>query len=329
MKKVRMMWKVLAVVALAGLLASCGDTKQTENKAPKDTIQVGVVQIMEHQALDDANRGFVDAVKAAKLGKPVEFIQQNAQGDQSNLKTIAQGFVTRKVDMIAAISTPAAQAAANETQTIPIVGTAISDYEVAKLVETNEKPNTNVTGTSDYTSGAQQIAFIQEMFPQAKRLGLIYNSGEVNSQLQADEIKEEAAKAGLDVVEVTVTSVNDIQQVAQSLAGAVDVVYVPTDNVIASAMATLIDVTNRAKIPVIGAAGTMVKDGAVASLSVDYYRLGYAAGEMAAKILKGEATPQTTPVAGQKDLGILINAAQVKNLGIVLPESVQRRATMQ
>ncbi len=319
-------WVLIAAVAL--MLVSCGGTDEKMKKEESDVIRIGVLQLLEHQALDESNRGFTDAVSAAKLAKPVEYLQQNAQGDQSNLKTIANSFVTQEVDLIAAISTPAAQAVANETQTIPIVGTAISDYVVAKLVESNEKPNTNVTGTSDYTSATQQLAFMREMLPEAQNIGIIYNSGEINSQLQADEMKEVVEKAGLNLVEVTVTNVNDIQQAARTLLGKVDVVYVPTDNVIASAMPTLIGITNSEKIPVVGAAGTMVQDGALASLSIDYYRLGYSAGEMAVRILNGEE-PGDIAVTGQEDLGVLINSEQLKLLEIDLPASIKERAELQ
>lgn len=328
MKKMKQWMTWGMALMMIGALTGCGSTKESGTEKDQ-TIRIGVVQIMEHGALDAANKGFVDAVQAAKLPKKVEFIQQNAQGDQSNLKTIAQGFVHQKLDLIAAISTPAAQAVANETTQIPIVGTAISDYVTAKLAKTNEKPGANITGTTDYTSATQQVAFIQELLPQAKRVGVMYNSGEVNSQLQVEEFRMAAAAAGLQVREATVTSVNDIQQVATTLVGEVDVIYVPTDNLIASAMSNLVGVMNPAKIPVIVAAGTMVKDGGLASLSVDFYRSGYRAGEMAVAILKGEAKPETMPIEGQKDLDVVINARQVQELGITLPESIQKRAKME
>lgn len=323
MKKMQKWMKWVAMGAMVAVAAGCGGEKA---KTGTDELHIGVVQIMEHKALDEANRGMTDAIKKGLAGRKIEFIQQNAQGDQSNLKTIAQGFVNRKVDLIAAISTPAAQAAANETQTIPIVGTAITDYVAAKLVKSNDQPGTNVTGTTDHTDADAQVKFIRELLPQAKRVGVMYNSGEVNSQLQAEDIRHAVEAAGLEYHEMTVTGVNDIQQVARSLATQVDVIYIPTDNVMASGMSTLIGVTNEAKIPVIGAAGTMVADGATASLTLDYYKLGYLAGEQAVRILKGEAKPENTPIGHLAEPGVLLNKAAVEELHIQVPEALAKRS---
>lgn len=324
------MWKkgVLLMAALAvGLTAGCGSTQKT---GEKKNVKVGVVQLVEHQALDAANKGFVDGLAAGgfKEGQNLTLDRQNAQADQSNLQTIAQRFVSNKVNLVCAIATPAAQTMANATKDIPIVGTAITDYKVAKLVKDNSQPGTNVTGTTDMNPVEAQIDLLVKIMPKARTVGFIYNSSEVNSQLQIDLAKKAAAARGLKTVEATVSSVNDIQQSAQSLVGQVDAIYVPTDNVIASAMPVLAKITNPAKIPVICGEEGVVKSGALATIGIDYYKLGYQTGLMAAKILKGEAKPQTMPIEKQKDMKVTVNEATAKALGLTLPEDVLKGASI-
>ena len=236
----------LAAVITASLIAlsGCGEEKSAPADQSKTSTTVGLVQLVEHPALDEANRGIVDAVKARGLN--VEFDQQNAQADQSNLGNIAQRFVTQKYPLIFAIATPAAQVVANATDKTPIVATAVTDFEVAKLVKSNQKPDTNVTGSSDLNPVAAQVKLMLELVPDAKRIGTIYNSSEINSQFQAKILKEEVQKRGLTLVELTVSSVNDVQQTAQSMLDKVDVIYVPTDNIIASAMPVLTKITTPA-----------------------------------------------------------------------------------
>ena len=216
----------LVALAAAGLIAltGCEDKKEVPSTPTAASTVVGLVQLVEHPALDEANRGIVDAVKAR--GLQVEFDQQNAQADQSNLGNIAQRFVSQKYPLIFAIATPAAQIMANATDKTPIVATAVTDFEVAKLVKSNQKPETNVTGSSDLNPVAEQVKLMLKLFPDAKRVGTIYNSSEINSQFQVAILKEEIQKRGLDLVELTVSSVNDVQQTAQSMIGKVDVIYV-------------------------------------------------------------------------------------------------------
>ena len=231
----------LALTA-AALLAftGCGSNGTTSNGEYK----VGVVQLVEHPALDAANKGFVDALKEKGLAEKITFDQQNAQADQSNLNSIAQRFVSDRKNLILAIATPAAQSMANATHDIPILGTAITDYEAAKLVKSNQKPGGNVSGTSDMNPVEQQVDLILRVMPNAKTIGTIYSSSEVNSQIQVEKMKAYAATKGIKVEEVTVSNVNDIQQAAQNLVSQrVDAVYVPTDNVVASAMSNLVAIT--------------------------------------------------------------------------------------
>ena len=317
------------MLTLALGLAGCGggEKKAEAPKAPAK-VNVGIVQLVEHAALDAANKGFVDGMKAKgyEEGKNVTYDRQNAQADQSNLQNISQRFVNNKVNLIYAIATPAAQTVANATSEIPIVGSAITDYKTAKLVKDNAKPGTNVTGTTDMNPVAAQLDLLLKIVPNAKTVGTIYCSSEVNSQLQIDILKEAAKKKNVVIKEATVSNVNDIQQAARSLIGKVDALYVPTDNIVASAMPTLTIVTEEAKLPIMCGEENMAKAGGLATLGVDYYKLGIVSGEMAADILQGKSKPQDMAIRGQKDFKALINMKVANKIGIKIPEDVLKGA---
>lgn len=312
----------LALTA-AALMAftGCGSNGTTSNGEYK----VGVVQLVEHPALDAANKGFIDALKEKGLADKITFDQQNAQADQSNLNSIAQRFVSDRKNLILAIATPAAQSMANATHDIPILGTAITDYEAAKLVKSNEKPGGNVSGTSDMTPVEKEVDLIIALVPNVKRIGAIYTSSEINSQLQVEKMKAYAATKGITVVEATVSNVNDIQQAATNLVNQdVQAIYTPTDNVLASAMANLAQITDAAKIPVFAADEGMTMTGGVATYSVDYYKLGYQTGLMAAKVLSGEAKISDLAIETQKDIKLTVNEERAKKLGITIPEALRK-----
>ena len=312
----------LALTA-AALMAftGCGSNGTTSNGEYK----VGVVQLVEHPALDAANKGFVDALKEKGLADKITFDQQNAQADQSNLNSIAQRFVSDRKNLILAIATPAAQSMANATHDIPILGTAITDYEAAKLVKSNEKPGGNVSGTSDMTPVEKEVDLIIALVPNVKRIGAIYTSSEINSQLQVEKMKAYAATKGITVVEATVSNVNDIQQAATNLVNQdVQAIYTPTDNVLASAMANLAQITDAAKIPVFAADEGMTMTGGVATYSVDYYKLGYQTGLMAAKVLSGEAKISDLAIETQKDIKLTVNEERAKKLGITIPDALRK-----
>ena len=321
---------IAAALAAAALISGgCGGQGSGQSGDASGKIKIGVVQIVQHGSLDEANKGFVDSLKERGYGPDkVEIDQENAQGDQSNLKTIVSRFKAEKPKLICAIATPAAQAAANEIKDIPIVGTAITDYTSAKLVQNDERPGGNVTGVSDFASMDAQMELAGKLIPQAKHVGLIYCSSEVNSEVQANQMKDYCKKHGLSVEERTVNNVNDIQQVAESLVGKVDYIYVPTDNTLASSIPTLMKITDANKIPVIVGADIMAKDGALAALSVDYYRLGKQTGELAADILDGKVKPETSPIQHQKDYTIVINKQDADILGIQIPEEIAKKANM-
>ena len=298
--------------------------------AQDELIQIGVLQLVEHAALDAANSGFVAGLKDSGFeeGKNIEIDQQNAQADLANLMTISDRFVKNKVDLILAIATPAGQAVASATTEIPILVTAVTDLVGARLVESNEVPGTNVSGTTDAAPIDKQLALLMELFPDTKTLGIIYNSSEVNSEIQAKQVEEEATKLGLAVEKGTITSVNDIEQVASSLSSKVDAIYAPTDNTIASAMPNLAKVTEEKKIPTICGEPGMVKAGGLMTIGIDYYKLGYQTGLMAARILKGEAEPSTMPVESLKDVDIVLNQDTADAIGYTFPESILEKAAI-
>ena len=219
LSKISKQCRLLALGATAlltlGLTAGCGSSDQASSSGGK-TYKIGIVQLVEHNALDAANKGFVDGLKERGFeeGKNITIDRQNAQADQSNLQNIAQRFVSAKMDLICAIATPAAQTIANATHDIPIVGTAITDYEGAKLVASNQEPKGNVTGTSDMNPVKEQIDLLLKLKPDAKTIGTVYCSSEVNSEVQVKAMTEYAESKGLTVKVATISTVNDIQQAA-------------------------------------------------------------------------------------------------------------------
>lgn len=318
---------VMLTLAL-GLVGCGGDKKADAPKAADKKVSVGIVQLVEHPALDATNKGFVDGLKAKgyEEGKNISYDRQNAQADQSNLQNIAQRFVNNKVNLIYAIATPSAQTVANATKDIPIVGSAITDYKSAKLVKDSAKPGTNVTGCTDMNPIAEQFEMLTKIVPNAKTVGTIYCSSEVNSQIQVNILKEVAKKKNIVIKEATVSTVNDIQQAARSLIGKVDAIYLPTDNIMASAMPTLTIVTEEAKLPVICGEANMVKGGGIATLGVDYYKLGVQAGGMAADILQGKSKPADMAIQAQKEFKATVNIKAANKIGIKIPEDILKGA---
>ena len=316
-------------IAALGILVSAGCGGGQASNGDK-VHKVGIVQLVEHSSLDDANRGFVDGLKARGFeeGKNLTIDRQNAQADQSNLQNIVQRFISDKVDLICAIATPAVQSAANATKDIPIVGTAVTDYVSAKVVKSNDAPGGNVTGTSDLTPIAEQIDLLMKLYPNAKTIGTIYSSSEVNSEIQVKAMKEYAESKGLTVRVATISTVNDIQQAAQSIVNEVDVFYEPTDNVIASAMPTLTSVTDPAGKGVICGYVGGVTAGALATKGIDYYKLGVQTGNMAADILEGKAKPSDMKIETAHDLVVVINKKNAEKIGLTIPADVLSGATV-
>ena len=324
-------WIAGVVLGSMVVLGGCGGGGATEGSASNeqaansDALQVGIVQLADHVALDRARQGFEDGLEEAgyKLGEDVVIDFQNAQADQSNLDTITKQFASDQKDLVCAIATQAAVQMATASSEIPVVGTAITDYEAAKLVESNDKPGRNVTGTSDMNPIKEQVALMKQMVPDMKTVGIIYSSSEENSRIQAEQYTKECEASGIKVEEMTISNVNEIQQAATSLIGKkIDAIYVPTDNLMASALTTLTGITNEKKIPVFGGEVAHLNSGALATVSIDYYELGKQTGAMAAKILKGEATPDAMPIEMPEVTTTAINKATVEALGIEVPEDL-------
>ena len=295
----------LVACILAGImalsLAACGGNEEPAASAPADApateadaYEIGVLQLTQHPALDASNEGFFAALD--DLGIAYDADQQNASGEQSTCQTIAEKFANDGKDLIFCIATPAAQAAAGVTSDIPIVVTAVTDPAASGLCDTNDAPGGNVTGTSDLTPVKEQIELLQQILPDAKTVGILYCSAEANSIIQADMAKEACEAAGLEYKDYTVSSSNEIQTVVESMVGKVDAIYTPTDNMIAAGMATVAMIANDNGIPTICGEEGMVQSGGLATYGIDYFELGYLAGQQAAAILKGEAEPATTPI---------------------------------
>ena len=280
------------------------------------TYKIGVLQYVQHDALDASNEGFFAALD--DLGVKYDADQQNAAGEASSCQTIAETLVNNGNDLIFAIATPAAQSVAGTTADIPILLTAVTDPAESGLVESNDAPGGNVTGTSDLTPVTEQIDLLKELIPDAKTVGVLYCSAESNSVLQADMATEACKAAGLEAADYTVSSSNEIQTVVESMIGKVDAIYAPTDNMIAAGMATVAMIANENKIPVICGEEGMVKEGGLATYGINYYKLGYKTGEMAAKVLTEGADPASMPVEylSAEECSLLINKETADTLGI-------------
>ena len=316
---------MITIAALAaGMVTGCG------NQSEAETYKIGVVKLVTHTAADTASDGFKQALADNGFveGENVTFIEQNGQNEQSNLQSIAQGFISEEVDLICAVSTSTAQVMAAATSDIPIVGTAITDYKEAKLVESNEAPGYNVTGTSDQNPIEKQGELLLQLVPDAKTVGVVYNASEVNSQLQAAYITEYLQAQDVVVKESTFSDINNMQQATQALVGQVDAIYLPTDNTVASCIPQVITITEEAKLPVICGAATMVEAGGTATYGIDYYKLGYQSGQMAVKILNGEAEPATMPIeyAHEDDLALVINQGEADAIGLEIPQELLETA---
>lgn len=305
------------VESVADTVADTSDaTVKAASVAEQKTYKIGVIQLVQHAALDKTNKGFVAALDEA--GVKYEIDQQNASGDQSACQTIAEKLVNDSNDLIFAIATPAAQAVAGSTETIPVLVSAVTDPAASGLLESNEKPNCNVSGTSDLTPVKEQIDLMQKILPEAKKVGLLYCSAEANSVLQIEMAKEALETAGIEYKDYSVSSSNEIQTVVESMVGNVDVIYTPTDNMVAAGMATVAMVATDNKIPIICGEGGMVDQGGLATYGIDYYQLGYMAGQQAIRILTKGADIKTMPVEylDASKCELRVNEETAKTLGI-------------
>lgn len=317
------------VAALSLALTGCASTPAADpastpggatSQAPADakTYKVGISQYVAHPSLDAAAEGFKKAL--ADAGLEVEYDEKNGNADASTVTTISTTFATADLDLVLAIATPSAQAAAQAIADTPILFTAVTDPVDAKLVESMDAPGHNLSGTSDMNPVAEQIALVKKLKPEAKSLGIIWTSSEANSKIQVDIAKEAAAKEGLEVVEKTITTSNEVQQAADSLD--VDAIYVPTDNTVVSAIESVVAAAEAKRVPLVVGEGDSVKRGGIVTYGIDYAKLGYQTGEMAVKVLKDGADVKTMPVETQKDLMVYVNKAAAERMGITIPAEV-------
>lgn len=319
MKKGALLLLVVLILSVA-LLGGCAEDS--------DMISIGMTQIIDHPALNAAREGFIDALENEGFieGENIKFNFQDANNEISAANTIAENFVADGVDMILAISTPSAQAAATITSDIPIMITAVTDPVAAGLVDSLEEPGTNVTGTHDMNPIEEQLELMQELVPGVGVVGVIYDSGEDNSLVQVNILKELADEMGLEVKEASVTGTGEVSQAAESLVGEIDAFYIPTDNTVVSAISSVIQVAEAHDIPIVAGEENTVEQGAVATIGINYYELGYQTGQMAAGVLRGEFEPAATPVESQANYDYVVNITAAENMGVELPQSLLDKA---
>ncbi|EPR95197.1 ABC transporter substrate-binding protein [Streptococcus mitis 29/42] len=316
MKVVRKLLAPLLVVGI--LLTSLISLHQLKADKKKDVFRIGISQFITHQSLDATREGFVDelAEQGYVEGKNIEIDLQNAQGEQRNLKTISQQLAESS-DVVLAIATPSAQSLANTTQTTPVIFSAVTDPVSAKLVESREHPGGNVTGTSDQSSDAisTQINLIKKVLPKAKTIGILYTQSEPNSVVQKDEAKRLLEEKGFTVVEKTILDSNNVKAAAESLMAEVDMVFVPTDNIISSTMETVKQVSIKHKVPVFGGSTEMIAVGGLYNYGTNYEELGRQTARMLIRVLKGEK-PENIAVELPEKLELHTNQEMADALGI-------------
>ena len=325
-----MMKKLLAVLLAGAMtlgLAACGSNGGSQNSAGSENTSkgnakytVGICQLVQHDALDAATEGFEKALKD-EFGDDVKFDEQNAQNDSNTCSTIINSFVSNGVDLILANATPALQAAAAGTDTIPILGTSVTEYGVAlQLKDFNGTVGGNISGTSDLAPLDGQADMLQELFPNAKKVGLLYCSAEPNSKYQVDTMKANLEKKGYTCEYYAFSDSNDLSSVTTSAAQASDVIYLPTDNTVASNTGIINNICLPAKVPVVTGEEGICKGCGVATLSISYYDLGYTTGQMAVKILKGESDISDMPIEYAPNTTKKYNKTICDELGVKVPD---------
>ena len=316
MKKIIAM---LLAVMLVLSMAACGTSEEPAKTNDDGKYKIGICQFVPHPALDNATKGFKDAVIEGLGEANVTFEEQNAAGEASNCATIVTGLVSADVDLIMANATPAVAAAANATQEIPILGTSVTEYGVALGIENfNGTTGFNVSGTSDLADLTKQAQMVIDWVPNAQKVGLLYCSAEANSKYQVEQVEKYLTEAGLTCARYPFADTNDMAAVVEEAAANSDVIYVPTDNACANGTGIIDGICRPLKVPVIAGEGGICGGCGIATLSIDYYDLGYATGIMAAKILKGEAKISEMPIeyTPAEKITPMYNAAICEELGI-------------
>ena len=313
---------LMAVMLAALTLSGCSSSKN----ASKDVVHLGILQYVEHPSLTAARKGFVDELKKEGYveGKNLKLDYENAQGDQSNLQTISTNLLSNN-DLVLGIATPAAQTLSNLSSDVPVVFTAVTDPVSAKLVDTMETPNGIATGTSDMSPISKQVELLQKVMPDVKKIGIMYTTNERNSEVQVEEAQKEFAKAGINVITKGISSTNDVQDTAKSLMSQTQVLFIPTDNMIVSAISLLTELSKEMKVPVVGGSADVVDQGVLFTYGANYEALGRQTAKLAVRIIKGE---DVSKVAAEypKALNVVANDDMAKTLGIDL-SSIENEAT--
>lgn len=324
-----MVGKKKIALLLCGLLLVSGIVGCSSEKSDETTEKkkVGIIQLVQHGALDDANKGFIDGLKEKGFedGKNITIEQQNAQGKIDMAQQISGQFVSDKKDLIFAIATPSAQAAYNATKDIPIVFTAVTDPVEAEITKDIKKSDNNVTGTIDKVNIEEQLEMFKKVMPECKTLGFIYTTSEANSVAQLKELKALAPKYDLTIKEIGVANINEIQQNLNAAIGSIDALYAPTDNNVAASYELVGKTCVDKNIPILGAEPAVVEKGGLICKGLDYYELGKMAGYKAAAILNGEE-PSNIEIEAMKELAITVNTDVAKKLNITIPDDIMKVA---
>jgi len=315
-------WTVILTAVFMASVLSLGVASGQQK-----VIQIGVLQFASHPALDQSRDGFIDFLAQAgyKDGEKIKLDLQNAQRDMSIARTIAKKFVSDNKDLILAIATPASQAVAKETSTIPIVFSTVTDPVKAGLVKSVESSGNNVTGVSDLIPVKTQIELLLKIAPQVKRLGIIYNAGEDNARVLVEMTRAAAKELRLSLVEKTVTNSGEVFAATQTMVGGVDGIYTIQDNTVISALESVIKVANNNRLPVLVPGIPSVERGGLATVGTSFYNLGRIAGDQAVRIIKG-AKPSDIPVAFAKDFEIYLNQKAADEIGVKFPDDLRRKA---
>lgn len=327
MKK-RIVAGMMAAMMMVGAVG-CGST-ESKQKSSGTEYTIGIAQFAEHGSLDNCREGFLEGLKEEGIveGENLEVLYDNAQTDTGTASTIADNYVSKKVDMICAIATPCAMSAYNSAMNteIPVVYTAISDPVAAQLADKDGNSVGNITGTSDALPVKEQLEMIRALMPEAKKIGIIYTTSETNSVSTIATYKEYAADYGFEIVDTGINTIADVDMAAADMVSKVDCITNLTDNTVVSGLQTVLEHANKANIPVFGSEVEQVKAGCLAAAGIDYKKLGIQTGKMAAKILKGEAKASEISFEKITEPSYYANTAVAENLGITLPDDFTEKA---
>lgn len=315
----RLATAIVAVSSVIAVSACSGGEGASGDGEGGDSYAIGISQLVQHPALDAASEGFKKSFDDADV--TVEWDEQNAQGEQANATTIAQTFANEDLDLVLAVATPAAQAAAQAMTNMPVLFTAVTDAEEAGLVKSNQAPGGNVTGTSDLNPVADQLQLVKDLRPDAKTVGIVYSSGEVNSQVQVELAKEAAKDMSVTIKEATIANSGELAQAVNSL-GDVDAYYVPTDNNVVSAVSTMVQAAEKNEALLVGSEAGQVEQGAAITRGIDYTKLGEQTGQMALKILQDGEKPADMPVETSSNLELVVNPKAAKAQGVEIPQDI-------